>query len=80
MYFLTHPIHPSSFARPQGDTPVLMLDCNEEFEADEERQEELMSKLEEFLCSLGVKESPNSVIPATELNTDHAEADIAFAH
>lgn len=61
---------------PQGDTPVLVLDCNKDFVADGERKEELMTQVEDFLCSLGV----NSGYTVAESSADHEEEKIAAAH
>ena len=58
-----------TFSSPQGNTPLLILDCNQEFESDERRSKEMMTKVEEFVDSLRV----------TRYNTE-CEDDAAVAH
>ena len=66
-----------SITSPQGDTPVLVLDCNKDFVFDGEHKEDLMVKVEDFLCSLGVKSS--CTVAAAEDPIDHKEDKIAAA-
>ena len=66
-----------SITSPQGNAPVLVLDCNKDFVTDGEQREKLMVKVEEFLCSLGL----NSGYTAAESAVvDHEEDEVAAAH
>lgn len=57
---------------------MLILDCNEEFAADESRKEELMEKVEEFLSSLEI--NGESYELAAQPNPVHSGAACSSAH